>query len=218
MRILLVEDSALLGSAVKQALHDATHAVDWVQDGVTALAVAKTGDYSLILLDLGLPGKDGFDVLRELRQGNNAVPVIVITARDAVQERIRGLDYGADDYLVKPFSISELQARMRAVVRRNHGLADPIICNGILALNPATHEITRDGQIHVLTAREYSLLHAMMLRPGTIHSRAELEERLYGWNEEVASNAIEFIIHSLRKKLGKDAIKNIRGLGWMVSR
>ncbi len=218
MRILLVEDDPLIGRAVKQALHDASFAVDWVQDGETALSVIKTEDYALMLLDLGIPKKDGFEVLRILRQGKQALPVIIITARDAVEDRIKGLDYGADDYLVKPFSIDELQARIRAVVRRNHGSANPLLTNDILTLDPASRDVTRDGKIHSLSSREYALLHALMLRPGSILSRSELEERIYGWNEEVASNAIEFIIHGLRKKLGKDAIKNVRGLGWMVSK
>jgi two-component system OmpR family response regulator len=218
MRILLVEDDSLIGSAVEQALRDAAHAVDWVQDGATALAVAKGSDYALILLDLGLPKKDGVEVLRELRRGKNSVPVIIITARDAVNDRITGLDNGADDYLVKPFSISELEARIRAIVRRKHGVSDPILSSSILSLNPATREVSREGEANILSAREYALLHALMLRPGSIHSRDDLEERIYGWNEEVASNAIEFIIHGLRKKLGKDAIKNVRGLGWMVNK
>jgi two-component system OmpR family response regulator len=218
MRILLVEDDSLIGSAVEQALRDAAHAVDWVQDGATALAVAKGSDYALILLDLGLPKKDGVEVLRELRRGKNSVPVIIITARDAVNDRITGLDNGADDYLVKPFSISELEARIRAIVRRKHGVSDPILSSSILSLNPATREVSREGEANILSAREYALLHALMLRPGSIHSRDDLEERIYGWNEDVASNAIEFIIHGLRKKLGKDAIKNVRGLGWMVNK
>lgn len=218
MRILLVEDDPLIGSAVRQALQDAAFAVDWVQDGATALSSSKTEDYALVLLDLGLPCKDGLEVLRELRQMKNAVPTIIITARDAVEDRIKGLDYGADDYLVKPFSVGELIARMRAVVRRNNGVADPLLSNGDVSLNPATREVARHDRLHVLSAREYALLYALLLRPGTILSRDDLEERIYGWNEEVASNAIEFIIHSLRKKLGKDVIKNVRGLGWMVGK
>ena len=218
MRILLVEDDPLIGSAVRQALQDAAFAVDWVQDGATALSSFKTEDYTLMLLDLGLPRKNGLEVLRELRQMKNPVPTIIITARDAVEDRIKGLDYGADDYLVKPFSVGELVARMRAVVRRNNGVADPLLSNGDVSLNPATREATRDDRRYVLSAREYALLYALLLRPGTILSRDDLEERIYGWNEEVASNAIEFIIHSLRKKFGKDVIKNVRGLGWMVSK
>jgi len=218
MRILLVEDDPLIGSAVRQALQDTAFAVDWVQDGATALTSSRTGDYTLILLDLGLPCKNGLEVLRELRQMKNSVPTIIITARDAVEDRIKGLDYGADDYLVKPFSVGELVARMRAVVRRNHGVADPLLSNGDVSLNPVTREATRNDRMHVLSAREYALLYALLLRPGAILSRDELEERIYGWNEEVASNAIEFIIYGLRKKLGKDVIKNVRGLGWMVNK
>jgi two-component system OmpR family response regulator len=218
MRTLLVEDDELVGSAVKQALKDAAYAVDWVQDGITALSALNMGDYSLVLLDLGLPRKSGLEVLSELRNSKKAVPVIIITARDSIEDRIKGLDLGADDYLVKPFSIDELHARIRAVVRRNNGVASPVLSNSILELNPSTREVTRLGQIYPLSSKEYALLHVLMLRPGTIYSRNNLEESIYGWNEEVASNAIEFIIHSLRKKLGKDTIKNVRGMGWMVSK
>lgn len=218
MRILLVEDDNLIGGAIERALRDAAHAVDWVRDGMGALAVAANEDYALILLDLGLPKRDGIEVLLELRRNGLEAPTIIITARDAVEERIRGLDYGADDYLVKPFSIGELEARIRAVVRRNHGAADAVLRSRVLSLNTATREATRDNKTRTLSAREYALLYALMLRPGSILSRDELEEQIYGWNEEVASNAIEFLIHGLRKKLGKDAIKNVRGLGWVVNR
>jgi two-component system OmpR family response regulator len=218
MRLLLVEDDHLLGEAIQQALHDAAYAIDWVQDGDTALSTIKTQDYALVLLDLSLPKKDGIEVLSDLRKAKNAVPIIIITARDAVEDRIKGLDYGADDYLVKPFLINELQARIRAVIRRNQGVADPILSNEHLELNPATREVSINNKTHLLSAREYAVLHALMLRPGNILSRDELEDRIYGWNEEVASNAIEFIIHGLRKKTGKNAIKNVRGLGWMVGK
>jgi len=218
MRILLVEDDELIGKAVKQALNDSSYAVDWVRDGITATSSIELEEYALILLDLGLPHKDGLEVLQDIRSSQQKMPVIILTARDSIEDRIKGLDLGADDYLVKPFSIDELHARIRAVVRRNNGVADPVLSNAILALNPSTREVTRDGQSHILSAREYALLHALMLRPGAILSRAQLEESLYGWNEEVASNAIEFLIHALRKKLGKDAIKNVRGMGWMVSK
>jgi len=217
MRTLLVEDDELIGKAIKQALGDASFAVNWVQDGKTAISCLKTEEYALVLLDVGLPKKNGLEVLQELRRNIN-IPVIIITARDAVEDRIKGLDLGADDYLVKPFSIDELHARIRAVVRRNNGIANPILSNSIFDLNPATGEVTRNEKVFPLSAREYALLHALMLRPGSIFSKESLEETIYGWNEEVASNAIEFIIHGLRKKLGKDAIKNIRGMGWMVSK
>jgi len=218
MRILLVEDDELIGKAVKQALNDATFAVNWVKDGITALSSIQVEDYSLVLLDLGLPQKDGLDVLKELRNNKQSMPVIIITARDSIEDRIKGLDLGADDYLVKPFSIDELHARIRAVVRRNHGVADPILSSSLLKLNPTTREAFRDDLSYTLSSREYALLYALMLRPGAILSRDKLEETIYGWNEEVASNAIEFIIHALRKKLGKDAIKNVRGMGWMVTK
>lgn len=218
MRVLLVEDDRLIGKAVEQALRDAAYAVDWVQDGASAVAAAGSEEYSLILLDLGLPRIDGVGVMQELRRKKHWVPIVIVTARDAIEDRISGLDHGADDYLVKPFSMNELQARIRAVIRRNHGVADASLHSSLLTLNPATHEVTRGSEVEILSAREYALLHALMLRPGKILSRDELEEQIYGWNEEVVSNAIEFIIHGLRKKIGKDAVKNVRGLGWMVSK
>jgi len=218
MRILLVEDDPHIGEAIQQALRDAAHAVNWVRDGETALITIQDEDYALILLDIGLPKKNGFDVLERLRCNQHTLPIIIISARDSVENRIKGLDYGADDYLIKPFSLDELQARIRAVVRRNHGTTTPHLSNGMLSLNPATHEVCRDEKQHRLSSREYALFHALILHPGTILSRQELEEHIYGWNEEIASNTIEFIIHGLRKKLGKDAIRNVRGLGWMVNK
>ena len=213
MRILLVEDDDLIGSAVELALKDDGHAVDWVQDGESALSSIDLQAYALILLDLGLPIKNGLEVLESLRKGKKAMPVIILTARDSIEDRIKGLDLGADDYLVKPFSIDELHARIRAVVRRNQGVADPLLSSALLKLNTNTKAVEREQVIHALSAKEYALLHALMARPGTILSKESLEDALYGWNEEVASNAIEFIIHGLRKKLGKDAIKNVRGRG-----
>ncbi|MEH6456855.1 MAG: response regulator [Cocleimonas sp.] len=218
MRILLVEDDELIGNAVKKALSNSSAAVDWVQDGDMALSSLKLEEYSLVLLDIGLPKKSGLEVLQEIRNSKKNVPVIIITARDSIEDRIIGLDKGADDYLVKPFSIDELNARIRAVVRRNNGITNPIISNSYLELDPSTSEVTRDAEVYTLSAREFALLHSLMLRPGTIFSRTKLEETIYGWNEEVASNAIEFIIHGLRKKLGKDVIKNVRGMGWMVNK
>lgn len=218
MRVLLVEDDRMIGEAVEQSLKDATYAVDWVRDGETALATLDAQVYELVLLDLGLPKKDGFDVLRTLRSRNNPTPLLVLTARDSVEDRIRGLDLGADDYLVKPFEIGELLARMRAVTRRRSGMAGPLLSNGSLTLNPVTREVTQDGICLRLSGREFSLLQALLTRPGAILSRVELEDRIYGWNEEVESNAVEFLIHSLRKKLGSSTIKNVRGMGWMVSR
>ena len=218
MRVLLVEDDAMIGEVVAEALKDASYAVDWVRDGQAALNTLVDQVYGVVLLDLGLPKKDGLEVLHSIRAKDNPVPVLVITARDTLDDRIRGLDGGADDYILKPFEMTELLARMRAVVRRKGGVASPVLSNGRLSLDPATREVSLDGQQWRLSGREFSLLHALMVRPGAILSRTDLEDRLYGWNEEVESNAVEFLIHSLRKKLGSDAIKNVRGVGWMVSK
>lgn len=218
MRILLAEDDRLIGTAIRQALRDAAYALDWVQDGESALTALETQNYDLMLLDLGLPHMDGVAVLRQTRQSQRVLPVIIITARDGLNERIQGLDLGADDYLVKPFAVNELLARIRAVSRRHQGSGNPMLGNGILELDPATREVRREGDIFILSAREFALLQALLSRPGAILSRTELEDRIYGWNEEVESNAVEFIIHSLRKKLGSDAIKNVRGVGWMVTK
>ena len=218
MRVLLVEDDRMIGEAVERALRTATYAVDWVRDGSAAITAMDTHAYELMLLDLGLPRRDGHEVLAHLRAKHNAVPVLIVTARDALDERLRGLDGGADDYVLKPFEMAELLARMRAVVRRKSGLPHPVMGNGTLALDPATRVASVDGTAATLTAREFSLLHALLTRPGAILSRKELEDRIYGWNEEVESNAVEFLIHALRKKLGSSAIKNVRGVGWMVSK
>lgn len=171
-----------------------------------------------MLLDLGLPKRDGFEVLRRLRDKDDRLPVIIVTARDAVEDRIRGLDLGADDYVLKPFDVKELLARLRAVIRRQGGQAASLLDNGIVSLDPATREARRGDNTHVLSAREFALLHALLLRPGTILTRADLEARIYGWNEEVESNAVDFLIHGVRKKLGADAIRNVRGAGWMVDK
>ncbi len=218
MRVLLVEDDPMIGNVVQQELRDASYAVDWVCDGQTALNSLATLTYSLILLDLGLPKKDGMEVLRAIRSAGNPVPVLVLTARDATDDRVAGLDSGADDYLVKPFAMRELLARMRSLTRRKESAVGPTLSNGLVTLDPATHEASVDGVPVRLTAREFSLLQSLLLRPGAILSRAELENRLYGWNEEVESNAVEFLIHALRKKLGSEIIKNVRGVGWMVSK
>jgi len=218
LRILLAEDDRLIGKAIQQALKDAAYALDWVLDGEAVLSAVATQPYDLLLLDLGLPRKDGLTVLQQLRQGKHTLPIIIITARDALEDRIKGLDLGADDYLVKPFAVNELLARIRAVSRRQQGTGSPLLSNGILELDPATHTVTRDETTCTLSAREHALLEALLVRPGAILSRTELEDRIYGWNEEVESNAVEFIIHSLRKKLGSDAIKNVRGVGWMVAK
>ena len=218
VRILLVEDDLMIGEAVSVALKDAAYAVDWVKDGVTADHVLESAGYQAVLLDLGLPKRDGLDVLRRLRQAGNTVPVIVITARDGVDDRIKGLDFGADDYLVKPFNFNEMLARLRAIIRRQGGQATPLLTNGKVTLDLATRQARCGDAVEMLSAREFALLQALLLRPGTILSRTELEERLYGWNEEVESNAVDFLIHGVRKKLGAHIIKNVRGAGWMVEK
>ncbi|MBI0330500.1 response regulator [Burkholderia plantarii] len=218
MRVLLVEDDEMIGDEVSGALRDASYAVDWVRDGTSAVASVRAQHYDLVLLDLGLPKQDGFHVLAAIRAANNPVPVVVVTARDALEDRVRGLDNGADDYVLKPFEIAELLARIRAAVRRGGGTAAPVLDNGVVSLDPSTHEARAADHTVRLSSREFALLHALLQRPGAILSRAELEDRIYGWNEEVESNAIEFLIYSLRKKLGSDTIRNVRGVGWMVSK
>lgn len=219
MRVLLVEDDPMIGDVVQRALQDAAYAADWVQHGTTALAALGSQHYDLVLLDLGLPGQDGLSVLAHLRARDRATPVLIVTARDALDDRLRGLDGGADDYVLKPFEMAELLARMRALLRRRGGSAAPVLGNGVVSLDPATREATvRDGPAVQLSGREFALLQALLVRPGAILSRSELEDRLYGWGREVQSNAVEFLIHALRRKLGSELIKNVRGVGWMVSR
>lgn len=216
MRILLVEDDLQIGAAIETALDDAGMASDWVTDGSAALASVTANQFELVLLDIGLPKKDGFSVLKQLRQSRNNIPIIMITARDAAEDRIAGLDLGADDYLVKPFLIEELMARIRAVARRHAGNAQPVLSNGVITIDPAAKSAMFKQETLELTGKEYRLLHSLLLTPGRIFSREELEEKVYGWDEEVSSNAIEFLIHGLRKKTSKSSIKNVRGLGWMV--
>jgi len=218
MRVLLIEDDKMIGAAVQQALRDAAYAVDWVTDGETAIQAVENEAYEVALLDLGLPAADGREVLRCFRMRARKLPVIIVTARDGVDDRIDGLDLGADDYLVKPFEIRELLARMRAVLRREGSGSPPRLSNGKLDLDPATRQACFAGETSLLTAREFALLQALLARPGTIMSRSELERQIYGWNEEVESNAIEFLIHTIRRKLGATAIRNVRGVGWMVDR
>lgn len=218
MRILLLEDDKMIAEALSDMLHAAGFAVDCVADGIAAENALQPEIYDIALLDIGVPGQDGLSVLRHLRVKNCDLPVILITARDTVEERINGLDSGADDYVIKPFSPSELLARIRALLRRRSGHATPILSNGTITLNPATREVSANGQVTRLSAREYALMYSLLLQAGTILSRQELEEKLYGWNEEVESNAVEVVIHGIRKKLGSNVIKNVRGLGWLVDR
>jgi two-component system OmpR family response regulator len=219
MRVLLVEDDPMIGEAIMGALKDASYAADWVKNGQTALTTLGCQHYDLVLLDLGLPGKDGLEVLASIRAKDNPIPLLIVTARDGLDDRLRGLDGGADDYVLKPFEMAELLARMRAVLRRKGGNAAPVLGNGTVLLDPATKEASVNGGSPVrLSNREFSLLQALLVRPGAILSRRELEDRIYGWGEEVESNAVEFLIHALRRKLGSEVIKNVRGVGWMVSK
>ena len=218
MRLLLVEDDQMLGTALLQALHDASYAVDWVQDGAMASTALEGHDYELVLLDLGLPHRDGIEVLRRLRSRGDATPVLIITARDSVDQRIEGLDVGADDYLGKPFAVGEMLARLRALVRRRAGASTSTLTNGVVSLELATKLAVTNGVSHSLSNREFALLQALMLRPGAVLSRTQLEQSIYGWGEEVESNAVDVIIHGLRRKLGADRIRNVRGLGWRVER
>jgi len=216
MRILLVEDDAMIGLAVRQGLLQDGYAVDWVRDAAEAELVLGVEPYEVVLLDLGLPDRSGLEVLSALRRSGNEAAVLILTARDAVANRIAGLDAGADDYLVKPFDLDELSARIRAVQRRRQGRAEPLLVHGQLSLNPASRECLYRGTSIVLSAKEFSLLKALLERPGTVLSRAQLEERLYGWGDEIESNAVEVHIHNLRKKLGAETIRTLRGVGYLL--
>ena len=218
MRVLLVEDDAMIGDGLAKALGAAGMSVDWVHDGTDAATALRTGVYTVVLLDLGLPDIDGLALLKSARQDGIDTPVLVITARDALDERVTGLDLGADDYLVKPFELRELMARMRALIRRTAGRSSSRLVAGETELDTDTHELVHRETAHVLPAREYALMYALMERPGRILSRSQIEARIYGWNEEVESNAVDVLIHSIRRKVGKDVIFNVRGAGWMVAK
>lgn len=216
MRILLAEDDPMIGDSLRKGLRGEGFTVDWVQDGRCAELALETTEYALVLLDLGLPNKDGLAVLRGWRQRGLTVPVLILTARDAVPDRVKGLDSGADDYLVKPFDLTELLARTRALLRRQAGRAREIIEIGALRLDPAAHTVEYRGQPALLSAREFALLHALMEKPGAVLSREQLEDRLYGWGEEVESNAVEVHVHNLRRKLSPGVIRTVRGVGYRI--
>jgi two-component system, OmpR family, response regulator QseB len=216
MRLLLVEDDSMIGEAIRAGLKRDGFAVDWVRDTASAAPALDTEPFELLLLDLGLPGADGLTLLKALRGRGSALPVLIITARDAVADRVAGLDAGADDYLVKPFDLEELAARIRALLRRKSGRSGPLIEHLGVVLDPATHRVTRNGADVALSPREFALLELLLERPGAILSRGQLEERLYGWGEEVESNAVEVHIHGLRRKLGAPFILTVRGVGYRV--
>jgi DNA-binding response OmpR family regulator len=216
MRVLVAEDDMMIGQGLETALRQLGAAVDWIRDGEHAAAAFRTTKFDLALLDLGLPNRDGLQILREVRQRGDATPIIVLTARDEIENRVAGLDAGADDYMVKPFDLDELNARIRSVLRRAAGRSEPTIQHGDLKLDPATHSVEQRGMPVNLSAHEYSVLEALLQRPGAVLSRAQLEERLYGYNEPIGSNAVEVYIHGLRRKLGSDAIRTLRGVGYFI--
>jgi two-component system response regulator QseB len=216
MRVLLVEDDAMIGNSVREGLRQDGFTVDWVTDGRAADAALNAENYGAVLLDLGLPQIGGMEILRRLRGRGADVPVLIVTASDAIDQRIHGLDSGADDYLVEPFDLDELAARLRAVSRRKTGRAAPVLRQGDPTLDPATREVSMLGRAVALSAREFDVLAALLERPGSVLSRAQLEQRIYGWGEEVESNAVEVHVHSLRRKLGAEAIRTLRGAGYFV--
>ncbi len=217
MKILLVEDDAMIGRAVKQGLTAEKFTVDWVQDGVAADLAIGNGGYDLVVLDLGLPRKDGLQLLISARKKGNRTPVLIVTARDAVTDRIAGLNAGADDYLIKPFDLDELVARIRALIRRSAGSASSVQSLGALMIDTIQKTVRLRGALVDLSAKEFGILEALMRQPGAVVSREALEESLYGWGQEIASNTVEVHLHFLRKKLGVDVIKNVRGVGYRVS-
>jgi len=216
MRVLLVEDDRMLGDGVQAGLGAAGFTVDWVRDGESALAALASEAFAAVLLDLGLPRRDGLSVLAELRRVGNGVPVMILTARDQIADKVRGLDLGADDYLVKPFDLDELAARLRALVRRASGRADACLRHGDLVLDPAARTVTQQGEAVILTSREFDLLSVLLDAAGRVLTRRALEEQLYAWGEALESNALEVHVHHLRRKLGADLIRTVRGVGYMV--
>jgi two-component system response regulator QseB len=216
MRILLVEDDPMIGETICEALRRESHAIDWVQDGRHATLAIENDVYDLMLLDLGLPRSSGLDLLRDYRASGGTMPVLIATARDSVEARIEGLDCGADDYLVKPFSVLELAARVRALLRRRGHLTTTVLRHGELVLNPSSHEVTHAGQAVALSPREFAVLQALMDEPARVLAKAAIEDKLYGWGQEIESNAIEVYIHSLRRKLSPGTIVTVRGIGYRL--
>ncbi|WP_295993785.1 response regulator transcription factor [Rugamonas sp.] len=217
MRLLLVEDDPMIGESMEDGLRGASYAVDWVRDGAAAELALIAVDYDLVLLDLGLPRQQGMEVLRKYRARGGTAPILVVTARDSTAARVEGLDGGADDYLIKPFDLDELMARVRALLRRRVARTQSVIVHGVLTLDLASHEVTLAGAPLHLSAREFSVLRALLDAPGSVVSKRQLEEKLYGWNEEIESNAVDVYIYHLRKKLGADFIRNVRGVGYKVA-
>ena len=218
MKILLVEDDRLLGDGIASGIVQSGLAVDWVLDGQQADTALATGNYDAVVLDLGLPTMSGMELLRRARASGKALPILILTARDAVEDRVAGLDAGADDYLIKPFDLSELQARLRALLRRSRGYAEPIISHGDLQVDPAGHTVSLAGKPVDLSAREFAILHTLLLNTGRVMSKTQIEEQLYGWGDEIESNAVEVFVHHLRRKLYPQLIRTIRGVGYMIEK
>ena len=218
MRVLLVEDDAMIAQGLQTALRQSGFAVDWMRDGKSAAGALQGSVFDVVLLDLGLPHQDGIEVLRDLRKRGDATPVIILTARDEIQHRIAGLNAGADDYIVKPFDLDEVTARMRSVLRRAAGRGDPSIRHGELRLDPVARTVERGAVPVNVSAHEFAVLEALLQRPGAVLSRAQLEEKIFGFDDSIASNAVEVYVHGLRKKLGANLIQNVRGLGYLVPR
>ncbi len=214
MRILLIEDDAMIGEAIQMALQDVAYSVDWNRSG--SVPDSNCDEYEAIVLDLGLPNQDGLEILEKLRKQGSEVPILIVTARDALPDRVKGLNLGADDYLVKPFEIEEFLARIRSISRRKRGSVDPFLSNDSIRLSMATHEVWANEISMELSRREFSVLHALLVRPGAVLSRSQLEEKVYGLDETPEGNAIDFLIHGIRQKMGSDAILNVRGIGWSV--
>jgi DNA-binding response OmpR family regulator len=216
MRVLLAEDDQLLGEGLSTGLQKLGYTVDWVRDGVAAEQAMVTEHLDAMILDLGLPRQDGLDVLRKLRESNSDLPVLVLTARDSVDDRITGLDHGADDYVIKPFDLMEVAARLRSITRRREGRASAVIQHGNLTVDPAARTVYLNDEVVSLGSHEYAVLEALLNSCGRVLSREQLEETLYGWEDGVESNAMEVYIHHLRKKLGKDLIHTVRGVGYTI--
>ncbi len=217
MHLLLVEDDAMIGRTVARALRADHYVLDWVTDGDSALSALAANNYDLMLLDLGLPRRDGLTVLAQVRRGKRKLPVLIVSARDALEDRVAGLDAGADDYLIKPFDLDELLARIRALLRRSQGRAEPLLRHGRVSLDAARREVRVDDKPVLLSAKEFTLLQVLIARPGVVLTREQLQEALYGWNDEIESNTIEVYIHGLRRKLGSDYIQTLRGVGYRLA-
>jgi len=218
MRLLLVEDNDSIGKGLHSGLSQAGYAVDWVKDGLTAQSALKSEDYDAAVLDIGLPKQSGLEVLSELRASGNSIPVLILTARDSVNDRIIGLDYGADDYMVKPFDLDELNARLRAIMRRSTGRSSPKLVHGDIELDPASHTVLHNGEVIDIPPKAFAILQTLLENAGRVMSRTRLEESMYSWKDELESNAVEVHVHTIRKALGKDLIRTIRGVGYIVDK